>query len=837
MRRGVNTNPLSWFVIITVLSACHVENVLPLSCYTCSDTQTPSTSCLGSITCGNDEVCMNTIRDENGLHRVSKECKQTAACNNQQSQNGNECHPETSPSVCYYCCNTDLCNAQEIPGTTGVTTMATTTDSTTNVATTIAATTISTTVATTEGATTPKHVTSTISESTQKATTPIIPTTSTTELQVATTTGPFGMTTNLETSKMTTKQTTQDAPTSTIYQGVTTQPDGFVSCFTCMDTQTPSTDCLGSMTCGFDEVCMNTIRDENGLHKVSKECKQTAACNNQQSQNGNQCHPETSPSVCYYCCNTDLCNAQEIPGTTGVTTMATTTDSTTNVATTAAATTISTTVATTEGATTPKHVTSTISESTQKATTPIIPTTSATELQVATTTGPFGMTTNLETSKMTTKQTTQDALTSTIYQGVTTQPDGFVSCYTCTDTQTPSTDCLGSMTCGFDEVCMNTIRDENGLHKVSKECKQTAACNNQQSQNGIQCHPETSPSVCYYCCNTDLCNTQEIPGTTGVTTMATTTDSTTNVATTAAATTTSTTIATTEGATTPKHVTSTISESTQEGTTSIIPTTSTTELQGATTTLPLETSKMTTDETGVSTSMLKSGTTQSALTSNVNQGVMTQPDGIVSCYTCMDTQTPSTDCLGSMTCGFDEVCMNTIRDENFLHKVSKECKQTAACSNQQSQNGNQCHPETSPSVCYYCCNTDLCNAQEIPGTFGTTNIATTAATTNVATTTAATTIAQTTTASVTECDTTINLANGRGVTFNLIGQFSIPSEEVFMTEVTKSVIKCAMLCRSECCMKFTFDLALNHCQLSRQELSVHVAKEGSLLYNIHEYTT
>ena len=54
---------------------------------------------------------------------------------------------------------------------------------------------------------------------------------------------------------------------------------------------------------------------------------------------------------------------------------------------------------------------------------------------------------------------------------------------------------------------MNEVRDENGLFIVRKMCKEIDACQNHESQNPSQCRRgENINSLCYYCCDTDLCN-------------------------------------------------------------------------------------------------------------------------------------------------------------------------------------------------------------------------------------------------------------------------------------------------------------------------------------------
>ncbi|XP_072034041.1 uncharacterized protein [Amphiura filiformis] len=85
-----------------------------LDCYTCNSAtdnaqcQTTTTTCAA-----NELTCQNEIRDENGLHFITKMCKDPTICNN---ANPSLCHPATSPSTCVYCCNTNECNAAEIPG-------------------------------------------------------------------------------------------------------------------------------------------------------------------------------------------------------------------------------------------------------------------------------------------------------------------------------------------------------------------------------------------------------------------------------------------------------------------------------------------------------------------------------------------------------------------------------------------------------------------------------------------------------------------------------------------------------------------------------------------------
>ena len=57
---------------------------------------------------------------------------------------------------------------------------------------------------------------------------------------------------------------------------------------------------------------------------------------------------------------------------------------------------------------------------------------------------------------------------------------------------------------------MNEIRDENGMHRVTKKCKERDPCMNEENQNPTRCHPSHGVSKCVYCCDTDKCNQQEI---------------------------------------------------------------------------------------------------------------------------------------------------------------------------------------------------------------------------------------------------------------------------------------------------------------------------------------
>ncbi|XP_033108598.1 uncharacterized protein LOC117110106 [Anneissia japonica] len=101
-----------------LLLAVHlIHSTIGLICYTCNDAgNNEACNAAGTQTCSSpSDVCSNVIRDENGLHRVTKLCEQGNSCETQQNQNDGQCHPSVSPSVCRYCCSTDMCNLNEDP--------------------------------------------------------------------------------------------------------------------------------------------------------------------------------------------------------------------------------------------------------------------------------------------------------------------------------------------------------------------------------------------------------------------------------------------------------------------------------------------------------------------------------------------------------------------------------------------------------------------------------------------------------------------------------------------------------------------------------------------------
>ncbi|XP_033109082.1 SCO-spondin-like [Anneissia japonica] len=88
-----------------------------LICHTCNTAATNDACNTGgnTVSCSNNQVCKNEIRDNNGNHQIMKSCKDSSTCFNEEARNADRCHPATSPSLCSYCCSTDLCNEPEIP--------------------------------------------------------------------------------------------------------------------------------------------------------------------------------------------------------------------------------------------------------------------------------------------------------------------------------------------------------------------------------------------------------------------------------------------------------------------------------------------------------------------------------------------------------------------------------------------------------------------------------------------------------------------------------------------------------------------------------------------------
>jgi len=51
---------------------------------------------------------MTEIRTSNGVQRITKRCKQTASCLQNEAHNENQCRGDNP--VCNFCCQGDLCN-------------------------------------------------------------------------------------------------------------------------------------------------------------------------------------------------------------------------------------------------------------------------------------------------------------------------------------------------------------------------------------------------------------------------------------------------------------------------------------------------------------------------------------------------------------------------------------------------------------------------------------------------------------------------------------------------------------------------------------------------------
>jgi len=90
-----------------------------------------------------------------------------------------------------------------------------------------------------------------------------------------------------------------------------------------------------------------------------------------------------------------------------------------------------------------------------------------------------------------------------------------VRCWECHNARTNAA-CLANgrlRQCDYNQgSCQNTIRVNHGRVRISKTCKQTQACMNNQRQNnqrawlGLQCNMTPQNIVCRCCCQTDECN-------------------------------------------------------------------------------------------------------------------------------------------------------------------------------------------------------------------------------------------------------------------------------------------------------------------------------------------
>ncbi|XP_038072132.1 threonine-rich protein-like [Patiria miniata] len=98
-------------LVIVMIVASKIRCGNAISCYVCDSNNNdcnPGTA----TTCGSGQICMNEVRDENSLFIVRKVCKEIDACHTQENQNPSQCHRgENVNSVCYYCCDTNLCNS------------------------------------------------------------------------------------------------------------------------------------------------------------------------------------------------------------------------------------------------------------------------------------------------------------------------------------------------------------------------------------------------------------------------------------------------------------------------------------------------------------------------------------------------------------------------------------------------------------------------------------------------------------------------------------------------------------------------------------------------------
>ena len=74
-------------------------------------------------------------------------------------------------------------------------------------------------------------------------------------------------------------------------------------------------------------------------------------------------------------------------------------------------------------------------------------------------------------------------------------------------------ECLSTpISCLEDQICMTEFRQENGQVRITKGCKQRAACDVQAESNRTLCYEYPYVRVCHTCCDGDLCNTDmELP--------------------------------------------------------------------------------------------------------------------------------------------------------------------------------------------------------------------------------------------------------------------------------------------------------------------------------------
>ncbi|XP_072032818.1 uncharacterized protein [Amphiura filiformis] len=99
-----------------------------IKCYVCSTSDTNEECNIVKLSCQESEVCQNTIRNANGLHSVEKQCKNDVVCSDSAMQSDGDCGiDEYTGDTCHYCCSTELCNVEPVPGMQEATTPSMTT--------------------------------------------------------------------------------------------------------------------------------------------------------------------------------------------------------------------------------------------------------------------------------------------------------------------------------------------------------------------------------------------------------------------------------------------------------------------------------------------------------------------------------------------------------------------------------------------------------------------------------------------------------------------------------------------------------------------------------------
>ncbi|CAK8681039.1 unnamed protein product [Clavelina lepadiformis] len=205
------------FLKLFLIVGCSFSGASAESCFFCNGESSNEVCNQNTQTCPNGDQgsCMNEIRVHSGIKRITKLCKQTQACEGQTQQNANTCNSGTENSVCYYCCQGNLCNLLEDASEPALSTSMTTSEVTR--------------AASTESSTTPSSAataTSTSSVTTKSSsptTTSPTTTSSTTTTSTSTNSSSFtAMSPPSTTSSTTTMSTTTSSTTTTTTTPATT---------------------------------------------------------------------------------------------------------------------------------------------------------------------------------------------------------------------------------------------------------------------------------------------------------------------------------------------------------------------------------------------------------------------------------------------------------------------------------------------------------------------------------------------------------------------------------------------------------------------------------------